>query len=117
MRERLDSSEPIHNLQSRTGMAVATERERGTGRSSSRRFRARSGRAAGYEAVRRGTGRQGRPSYPPQLMLKIWLYAYMLGITSSRRIEQRIQEDLGFRLLAGNLKPDHWTLNQFRKRH
>jgi transposase len=60
---------------------------------------------------------QGRPSYPPQLMLKIWLYAYMLGITSSRRIEQRVQEDLGFRLLAGNLKPDHWTLNQFRKRH
>jgi len=62
-------------------------------------------------------GDRGRQSYPPQLMLKIWLYAYMLGITSSRRIEQRVQEDLGFRLLAGNLKPDYWTLNQFRKRH
>jgi len=60
---------------------------------------------------------QGRPGYPPQLLLKVWLYAYALGVTSSRRIEQRIQEDLGFRLLAGNLKPDHWTLNQFRKRH
>lgn len=59
----------------------------------------------------------GRPSYPPQLMLKVWLYAYALGVTSSRRIEQRIREDLGFRLLAGNLKPDHWTLNQFRRRH
>jgi len=43
---------------------------------------------------------QGRPSYPPQMMLKIWLYAYVLGVTSSRRIEQRIHEDLGFRLLA-----------------
>jgi len=60
---------------------------------------------------------QGRPSYPPQLMLKVWLYAYALGVTSSRRIEQRISEDLGFRLLAGNLKPDHWTLNQFRRQH
>lgn len=60
---------------------------------------------------------QGRPGYPPQLLLKVWLYAYALGVTSSRRIEQRIHEDLGFRLLAGNLKPDHWTLNQFRKRH
>ena len=60
---------------------------------------------------------QGRPSYPPQLMLKVWLYAYALGVTSSRRIEQRICEDLGFRLLAGHLKPDHWTLNQFRRRH
>ena len=38
-------------------------------------------------------------------------------MTSSRRIEQRIHEDLGLRLLAGNLKPDHWTLNEFRRRH
>ena len=60
---------------------------------------------------------QGRPGYPPQLLLKVWLYAYAQGVTSSRRIEQRICEDLGFRLLAGNLKPDHWTLNQFRRRH
>ncbi len=59
----------------------------------------------------------GRPAYPPQLMLKVWLYAYALGVTSSRRLEQRIREDLGFRLLAGNWKPDHWTLNEFRKRH
>lgn len=61
--------------------------------------------------------RQGRPSYPPQMMLKIWLYAYMLGVTSSRRIEQRVREDLGFRFLAGNQKPDHWTLNEFRRGH
>ena len=60
---------------------------------------------------------QGRPGYPPQLLLKVWLYAYAVGVTSSRRIEQRIREDLGFRLLAGQLKPDHWTLNQFRRRH
>jgi transposase len=60
---------------------------------------------------------QGRPGYPPQLMLKVWLYAYAQGITSSRRIEQRIHEDLGFRLLTGGWKPDFWTLNQFRKQH
>jgi transposase len=64
-----------------------------------------------------GNSREGRPGYPPQMLLKIWLYGYILGITSSRRIEQRVQEDLGFRLLAGNLKPDHWTLNQFRRRY
>jgi transposase len=60
---------------------------------------------------------QGRPGYPPQLLLKVWLYAYCVGVTSSRRIEQRVHEDLGFRLLAGNLKPDHWTLNEFRRKH
>jgi hypothetical protein len=52
-----------------------------------------------------------------QLLLKVWLYGYALGVTSSRRIEQRIREDLGFRLLAADLKPDHWTLNEFRRRH
>jgi transposase len=67
-----------------------------------------------FEAER---GEEGRPSYPPQLMLKVWLYAYALGLTSSRRIEQRVREDLGFRFLAGNHKPDHWTLNQFRRKH
>src|ERR1700687_38600 len=60
---------------------------------------------------------QGRPGYPPQLLLKVWLYAYAQGVTSSRRLEQRVHEDLGFRLLAGQLKPDHWTLNEFRRRH
>lgn len=59
----------------------------------------------------------GRPAYPPQLLLKVWLYAYALGVTSSRRLEQRIREDLGFRYLAGQLRPDHWTLNEFRRRH
>lgn len=59
----------------------------------------------------------GRPGYPPQMLLKIWLYAYACGITSSRLIEQRLREDLGFRLLAGDLKPNYWTLNEFRKKH
>jgi transposase len=60
---------------------------------------------------------EGRPSYPPQVLLKVWLYAYAVGVTSSRRLEQRIREDLGFRYLAGDLRPDHWTLNDFRRRH
>ena len=60
---------------------------------------------------------EGRPGYPPQLLLKVWLYAYAQGITSSRRIEQRIHEDLGYRFLTAGWKPDFWTLNQFRKEH
>lgn len=62
-------------------------------------------------------GPEGRPRYAPALLLKVWLYAYTQGLTSSRRIEQRLHEDLGFRFLAGHLQPDHWTLNEFRKRH
>ncbi|MBZ5671775.1 MAG: transposase [Acidobacteriia bacterium] len=62
-------------------------------------------------------GEEGRLAYAPALMLKLWLYAYGLQVTSSRRLEQRVREDLAFRYLAGGATPDHWTLNDFRTRH
>lgn len=60
---------------------------------------------------------EGHPAYHPALLLKVWLYAYALGVTSSRRLEQRIREDLALRYLAGGAQPDFWALNEFRKRH
>jgi transposase len=62
-------------------------------------------------------GEEGQPGYDPRLLLKLWIYAYCLGVTSSRRLEQRTREDLGFRFLAGGAMPDFWTLNAFRRRH
>ena len=62
-------------------------------------------------------GEEGPPAYAPALMVKVWLYAYTLQVTSSRRLEQRIREDLAFRYLAGGATPDHWTLNEFRRHH
>jgi len=62
-------------------------------------------------------GEEGRLAYHPALMVGVWLYAYALGMTSSRRLEQRVREDLAFRYLAGGAQPDHWTLNEFRRRH
>src|ERR1700745_335230 len=53
-----------------------------------------------------GYGEEGHPGYHPALQLKVWLYAYALGVTSSRRLEKRIQEDLAFRYLAGGARPD-----------
>lgn len=60
---------------------------------------------------------EGRAGYAPALLLKVWLYAYALQVTSSRRLEQRVKEDLALRYLAGGAQPDHWTLNAFRTRH
>jgi transposase len=60
---------------------------------------------------------EGGRLYPPSMMLKVWLYGYALGMTSSRRLEQRIREDLAFRYLAGGLAPDYWALNEFRRKH
>src|SRR5258707_351879 len=60
---------------------------------------------------------EGGVLYCPALMLKVWLYGYALGITSARRLEQRIREDLGLRYLAGGARPDNWALSAFRRRH
>jgi len=62
-------------------------------------------------------GDEGGVLYHPSLLLKVWLYAYVLGVTSSRRLEQRVREDLAFRYLAGGAQPDYWALNAFRRRH
>ena len=69
------------------------------------------------EEFEQGYSDEGHPAYHPALLLKVWLYAYALGVTSSRRQEQRIREDLAFRYLAGGAQPDYWALNEFRKRH
>jgi transposase len=65
----------------------------------------------------RAYGEEGGAVYAPALMLKVWLYAYALGITSARRLERRIVEDLALRYLAGGQRPDNWALSAFRRRH
>lgn len=69
------------------------------------------------EEFTRAYGEEGGALYAPELMLKVWLYAYVLGVTSARRLEQRIREDLAFRYLAGGATPDNWALSAFRRRH
>src|SRR5208337_797588 len=62
-------------------------------------------------------GDEGRLAYPPAMMLKVWLYAFCLRVTSTRRLEQRIQEALALCYLAGGLAPDHKSLSEFLRRH
>jgi transposase len=59
----------------------------------------------------------GRPAYDPAVMVALLLYAYCSGVRSSRVIERRCVEDIAFRVLAGNLCPDHVTIARFRARH
>lgn len=57
----------------------------------------------------------GRAAYEPSAMVALILYAYCLGERSSRRIEKLCARDAGFRVVAGNLIPDHSTISRFRK--
>ena len=60
---------------------------------------------------------EGQRPYHPALLLKVLLYGFALGVRASRKIEQRIKEDLGFRYLAGGAEPDHKTICEFLRRH
>ena len=59
----------------------------------------------------------GRAAYEPGMLLAVLLYGYCTGVRSSRQIERRCQEDIAFRVLAGNSTPDHVTIARFRVRH
>ncbi len=51
------------------------------------------------------------------MMVKVLLYGYCIGVASSRRIAQRLHEDIAFRVLAANNTPDFRTISDFRKDH
>ena len=65
---------------------------------------------ARYERESRGV-----PPYHPLMMVKVLLYGYCVGVASSRRIAQRLHEDIAFRVLAANNTPDFRTISDFRK--
>jgi hypothetical protein len=50
-------------------------------------------------------------------MVVLLLYAYCVGIPSSRRIERACWEDAAFRVLTGNQQPDHSRISDFRLVH
>src|SRR4051812_13221754 len=71
---------------------------------------------SGFYAAYRVDG-HGRPAYEPSMMVALLLYAYTRGNRSSRGIERGCVEDVAFRVVAGNVAPDHSTIAEFRCRH
>jgi transposase len=57
----------------------------------------------------------GNTAYDPSMMTGVLLYGYCMGIRSSRRMEQLLEQDVAFRYLASNQQPDHATLARFRQ--
>jgi transposase len=70
----------------------------------------------GFYAAHRVDGRC-RPPYDPAMMVAVLVYAYARGIRSSRMIERACEEDVAFRVLAAQQRPDHATLARFVERH
>jgi len=60
---------------------------------------------------------RGYPPYHPVMLTKVLVYAYCVGVFSSRRIQRRLVEDVAFRVLAAGHAPDFRTIADFRKTH
>lgn len=71
---------------------------------------------AAFYAAYRGDGRS-RPPYDPAMMVALLLYAYARGIPSSRVIERACVEDVAFRVIAAQQRPDHSTIARFVQTH
>jgi transposase len=68
------------------------------------------------DTYRRKDGR-GAAGYHPELLVRLLLYGYSIGITSSRRLEKATYDMVPFRYLAADQHPDHDTIAAFRQRH
>jgi transposase len=71
--------------------------------------------SAFYAAYRRDG--HGRAAFDPAMMVALLLYAYARGQRSSRGIERECIEDIAYRVIAANQRPDHTTVARFRQRH
>jgi transposase len=63
------------------------------------------------KAFTKSYSHEGGLLYAPELMLSVWLYAYATGMTSARRLSQRLVEDLALRYLSGGARVDNWALS------
>ena len=68
-------------------------------------------------AVYRRKDPRGEKAYEPRMLVVLLLYAYCVGLPSSRKIEKACWEDAAFRVLTGNQQSDHSRIADFRRRH
>jgi transposase len=67
---------------------------------------------AAYEEETRGA-----PPFDPKMMVCLLLYAYCVGVFSSRKIAQACERNLAFIAIVGAERPDFRTISDFRKLH
>jgi len=60
---------------------------------------------------------RGAPPFDPAMMVCLLLYAYCVGVFSSRKIAQACERNLAFIAIVGTERPDFRTISDFRKLH
>src|SRR5256714_15523166 len=60
---------------------------------------------------------RGAPPFDPAMMVCLLLYAYCVGVFSSRKMAWACERNLGFLAIVGQERPDFRTISDFRKQH
>ena len=60
---------------------------------------------------------RGAPPFDPAMMACLLLYAYCVGVFSSRKIALACERNLAFIAIVGHERPDFRTISDFRKQH
>ncbi len=60
---------------------------------------------------------RGGPPFDPAMMVCLLLYAYCVGVFSSRKIALACERNLAFMAIVGEGRPDFRTISDFRKLH
>jgi transposase len=60
---------------------------------------------------------RGQPPFDVTMMVTLLVYAYSVGVCSSRKINAACERNLAFRAIVGDDRPDFRTLSDFRKIH
>ncbi len=67
-----------------------------------------------YARIQAVEGEAGRPAIDPRLLVTVWLYATLEGVTSGREVNQLCQEHLAYQWLLGGVTVNYHTLTDFR---
>ncbi len=59
----------------------------------------------------------GAPAYDPRALLGVWVYGFMTGVRSSRKLEAACRDQIPYLWLTGWQHPDHNTLWRFYQAH
>ncbi|MGH9858079.1 MAG: transposase, partial [Acidobacteriota bacterium] len=65
--------------------------------------------------IDKGISDTGRKAYHPADLLKILVYGYFNGVSSSRKLEREAQRNIELKWLTSDVAPDHKTISDFRK--
>jgi len=64
-----------------------------------------------------GESEEGRPAYPPEILVSLLFYAFSVGVFSAREMERRCQTDCAFMFATAGFRPSHRSISRFRAAH